>query len=82
MKNDGLYIILGVKNQEEKIEGFIRSILFRYLYGRDEYINDITIADLNSTDKTKEIVEVLKKDYSCIRVMDWDKCKKIMDEKL
>ena len=31
-KSDGIYVIIAVKNQEEKIEGFIRSILFIYNY--------------------------------------------------
>ena len=36
MKADGIYVIIAVKNQEEKIEGFLRSILFKILYGREE----------------------------------------------
>ncbi len=34
MKADGIYVIIAIKNQEDKIEGFLRSILFKILYGR------------------------------------------------
>ena len=41
MKADGIYIIIAVKNQEERIEGFLRSVLFKILYGKEENIKDI-----------------------------------------
>ena len=53
-KSEGIYVIIAVKNQEEKIEGFLRSILFKILYGREEYLKNIIVADLNSSDNTKE----------------------------
>ena len=56
LKADGIYVIVAVKNQEEQIEGFLRSSLFRLLYGKEEEIKDIIITDLGSTDKTKEIM--------------------------
>ena len=31
-QSDGIYLIIAVKNQEEKIEGFLRSSLFKILY--------------------------------------------------
>ena len=40
---DGIYLIIGVKNQEEKIEGFLRSSLFKILYGKEEYIKDVIL---------------------------------------
>ena len=40
-KSDGIYVIIAVKNQEEKIEGFLRSIIFKILYGREEYLRNI-----------------------------------------
>ena len=43
MKSDGIYVIVAVKNQEKRIEGFIRSILFRFLYGKEDYIKDIIV---------------------------------------
>ena len=68
-----------VKNQEERIEGFLRSILFKILYGKEEYIKDIIVTDLNSTDKTKEIVDKMSTDYECVRITNWKECKDIID---
>ena len=77
--SDGIYVIIAVKNQEEKIEGFMRSILFKILYGREEYLKNIIVADLNSSDNTKEIVRKLSKDYDILKVTSWKDCKEIMD---
>ena len=79
LKEDGIYVIIAVKNQEEKIEGFLRSIMFKILYGKEEEIKDIIITDLNSKDKTKEIIEKMAKDYEYLKVSNWKECKDIMD---
>ena len=52
-KSDGIYLIIAAKNQEDKIEFFMRSLMFRFLYGYEDYIKNIIINDLNSTDKTR-----------------------------
>lgn len=78
-KSDGIYVIIAVKNQEEKIEGFLRSILFKILYGREEYLKNIIVADLNSSDNTKDIVRKLSEDYDILKVTSWKDCKEIMD---
>ena len=79
MQSDGIYIIIAVKNQEEKIEGFLRSILFKILYGKEDYLKNIIVADLKSTDKTKEIAKKLSKEYDCLKVLNWRECKDIID---
>ena len=79
LESDGIYFIIAVKNQEEKIEGFMRSILFRILYGKEEYIKNVIITDLGSTDRTKEIVKKLESDYKFVNVIDWKKCKELID---
>ena len=79
IKTNGIYFIIAVKNQEEKIEGFMRSILFRILYGKEENINDIIISDLGSSDNTKEILEKLQQDYKYINLLDWKTCKDLID---
>lgn len=80
-KNDGIFLIIAVKNQENKIEGFIRTFLFRWIYGKEEYISDIYVIDLNSEDRTNEILEKLKNDYAQIKVYDWKQCKELLEEK-
>lgn len=79
MKVDGIYIIIAVKNQEEKIEGFLRSVLFKILYGKEEEVKDIIVTDLNSTDRTKEILNKLSTDYEYVKNTNWKECKEIID---
>lgn len=79
LTSDGIYLIIAVKNQEEKIEGFLRSIIFKILYGREEYLKNIIVADLQSTDNTKEIAKKLSKDYEIMKVISWKECKDIID---
>lgn len=78
-KSDGIYLIIAVKNQEERIEGFLRATLFKILYGREEYLKNIIIADLKSTDNTKEIVKKMSEEYECLKVVNWKECKDIID---
>lgn len=79
LKSDGIYMIVAVKNQEERIEGFLRSILFRIIYGKEEEVKNIIIADLDSTDRTEEILEKLQEEYDCINVTDWKGCKELIE---
>lgn len=78
-KSDGIYLIIAVKNQEERIEGFLRATLFKILYGREEYLKNIIVADLNSTDNTKEIAKKLSKDDDILKVTSWKECKDVID---
>ena len=61
------------------IEGFLRSTLFKILYGREEYFRNIIVADLKSTDNTKEISKKLSKEYECLKVLSWREVKELMD---
>ena len=78
-KAKGIYLIIAVKNQEDKIEGFLRSSLFKILYGKEEYIKNIIVADLKSDDQTKEIGKKMSKDYEQLKVISWKECKDIID---
>ena len=79
MKADGIYLIIATKNQEDKIEYFLRSSLFKILYGREDYVKQIMVADLDSIDNTKEIIKKLSNDFDCIKTMSWRECKEIID---
>ena len=78
-KAKGIYLIIAVKNQEDKIEGFLRSSLFKILYGKEEYIKNIIVADLKSDDKTKESAKKMSEDYEQLKVISWKECKDIID---
>ena len=79
LKSDGIYIIIAAKNQENKIEGFLRTILFRIMYGKEECVKDVIVTDLNSTDDTMNILNKLSKDYDGIKVVNWKECKDVID---
>ena len=79
LKSDGIYLIIAAKNQENKIEGFLRTILFRIMYGKEECVKDVIVTDLNSSDDTMKILEKLSKDYDGIKVVNWKECKEVID---
>ncbi len=79
LKSDGTYIIVATKNQENTIECFMRTLLFRIIYGKEENIKDIIVVDLDSEDKTPEILKKLSKDYEYLKVSDWNECKELLD---
>lgn len=78
-KEDGIYIIIATKNQETKIEYFLRSCLFKIFYGKEDYIKDIIITDLCSKDKTQEIEEKIATSMQGIKVVKWKECKDFID---
>lgn len=78
LSSNGMYIIIAVKNQEEKIECFFRNLLFRIIYGKEE-INNILVVDLNSSDNTKKIIENLCKEYEQINLLKWKECKELIE---
>lgn len=79
LKSDGIYMVIAVKNQEKKIEGFMRSILFRLIYGKEDCIKDVMVADLDSQDQTRQILSRMQKEYDMLKVIDWKDCKEIIE---
>lgn len=71
ISNDGIHIIIAMKNQENNIEGFLRSLNFRILYGKEEYIENIILLDLNSIDNTKKIIEKFSSEYNNFKILNW-----------
>ena len=79
LQSDGIYFIVATKNQERKIEVFLRTILFRIIYGKEDFIKNIIVADLNSEDDTREILDKLSREYEFIKVVNWNECKEIIE---
>ena len=79
LKSDGIYVIIAAKNQENRIEGFLRTLLFRIMYGKEEFIKDVIVTDLNSKDDTMKIISKLGKEYDGIKVINWKECKEVID---
>ena len=79
LKSDGIYLIIATKNQEKQIEGFLRNFLFRIIYGKEETVKQIIVADLGSNDNTKEIVDRMEMDCGQIKSLNWKECKEIIE---
>lgn len=75
----GIYIIIAVKNQEKRIEGVLRSILFKIMYGKEDVIKKVILTDLDSKDKTFKTLKNFKKENNYVNVSTWKDCKDIMD---
>ncbi len=79
LKTEGIYLIIACKNQGNSIEAYMRSVFFRLVYGKEEYIKDVLVADLNSSDETADILKRLQEDYKYMKIINWKKCKEIID---
>ena len=79
--NDGINIVITTKNQENKIEGFLRSLNFRLLYGKENFFENIIVLDLNSTDNTKSIIENISKDCTNIKLINWKEFEELFSPK-
>ncbi len=79
IESNGIFVIVAAKNQEQQIEGFLRSVIFKILYGKEDYLKNIIVTDLDSIDNTKAILEMFSKDYEEIKLIEWDECKKKLD---
>lgn len=79
LHNEGIYLIIACKNQENNIETYMRSVFFRLVYGKEEYIKDVLVADLNSSDNTEIILKRLQEEYKYMKVLNWKKCKELID---
>ncbi len=76
--NQGIYLFIAVKNQEDEIEGFVRSLLYQFFLHPEKY-NQIYLVDLNSTDQTSDILKKISKDYLSVQCTNLSNCQKILD---
>lgn len=79
LHTDGIYFIIATKNQENNIESFLRNLMFKIIYGKEDGIKQILVVDLNSEDKTKEIIDKLEKEYEQIHSLNLKECRDLMD---
>ena len=79
LHTEGIYFIIATKNQEEHIEGFLRNLMFKIIYGKEEQIKNIMVVDLNSTDHTKEIEKRLEQEYEQLKVISFKECKELIE---
>ncbi len=79
LREDGIYIIIATKNQANKIEGLLRSILFKIMYGKENEIKKVILTDLSSKDDTLKKLKKFKEENKYVMVSTWRKCKDIID---
>lgn len=79
LREDGIYIIIAAKNQEKGIEGILRSVLFKIMYGKEDAIKKVILADLSSKDKTLKKLKNFQKENEYVTVSTWRRCKDIID---
>ena len=79
IESSGIFVIVAAKNQEHQIEGFLRSVIYNTLCGKDSNINRIIVTDINSEDATGAILEKFSEDYKEITYYKWEDCKKKLD---
>lgn len=79
LREDGIYIIIATKNQANKIEGLLRSILFKIMYGKENEIKKVILTDLSSKDDTLKKLKKFKEENEYVMVSTWRKCKDIID---
>ncbi len=78
-KTDGIYFIIAVKNQENKIEVFLRTVIFKLIYGKEEFLKNVMVIDLESKDDTPKIIERLSRKYESLKVLSWEECKQLIE---
>lgn len=79
LRTEGIYFIIATKNQENNIEGFLRNLMFKIIYGKEEKIKNIIVVDLNSTDKTEAILEKMQQEYEQITILNLKDCKELLE---
>ncbi|WHH61526.1 glycosyltransferase [Petroclostridium sp. X23] len=79
LKKDDIYIIITVKNQQETIEGIIRSVVWKSLNNTQSgMVPNILVVDMGSTDETVNILNKLCTEYDFIQVTDSEGYSKIL----
>lgn len=79
LRTEGIYFIIATKNQENHIECFIRNLMFKIIYGKEDMIKNIIVVDLNSTDNTEEILEKMQEEYEQITILNLKDCKELLE---
>lgn len=79
--NEDIFVVLKVCNQEEHLEGIVRSIIWNELnITNGGVVPNIVIVDMGSEDCTRLIGERLSDDYSFIYYTTVDEYEKFKDE--
>lgn len=78
-ENQGMRVVVLVKNQDACIEGTVRSLLSSNFLGKTVPVKTLTVVDMGSTDDTGKILQLLKNDYEFLEVITEEKRDSIFD---
>ena len=63
-------LIITAKNQEDEIEGLVRSYIFKAgLSTKEEKLLQIILLDMGSADDTYRIMEILSRNYQAVKLV-------------
>jgi len=79
LRSSGVKMVLLVKNQEETIEGIIRSMFMGDFLRKIGSGHMLTVLDMGSKDKTPVILEKLKKQYESMEVLMAEEKEKVFE---
>jgi hypothetical protein len=69
-----------VKDQEESIEGIVRTVFLEHLPERVMSKGKLYVVDMGSKDKTLDILSRLKEEYKCMDVLSTEQKHRIFEE--
>ncbi len=78
LNSKGIYFIVAVKDEENNIEYYLRRLLFKIIYEKEE-IETVFVIDLNSRDNTRKIIENLEKEYDNLKLISLKECKELLE---
>ncbi|MCR4435147.1 MAG: hypothetical protein QHH06_07165 [Clostridiales bacterium] len=78
-ENGNVKLVLAVKNQQETVEGMVRSIFKSDLLHRLVPDNTLTVLDMGSTDETLKILSTLKKEYEYIDIIKQEEKERVFN---
>ena len=72
-KSSDMYVVLTVKNQQDTVEGLLRSVVWQNLHRENGgNIPQIVVIDLGSIDDTPNILKRIADDYKFVHITDRD----------
>ncbi len=79
-ENQGIRLVMLVKNQAENIEGIVRNIYEENLLRRAGLPDKLTIIDMSSGDETPQILERLSRRYGYMDILSEKDCSKVFSD--
>lgn len=79
IENPDIRLVLVVKNQEEALEGIIRSIFKEDLLRKSMCSGILNVIDAGSKDQSREILQKLKDEYEYINIIRYEDREKIFE---